>query len=30
MSADKIYKRKLKVKGVLAWDNPLKPAAPSL
>ena len=30
MSADKIYKRKLKVKGVLAWDNPLKPAVPSL
>lgn len=27
---DKVYKRKLKVKGAQAWDVPLKPAAPRL
>jgi len=27
---DKVYKRKLKVKGANAWDAPLKPAPPSL
>jgi sugar lactone lactonase YvrE len=27
---DKIYKRKLKVKGAQAWDNPNKPAPPRL
>jgi gluconolactonase len=27
---DKVYKRKLKVKGVNAWSPPLKPAAPRL
>jgi sugar lactone lactonase YvrE/enterochelin esterase-like enzyme len=27
---DKVYKRKLKVKGTNAWDAPLKPAAPRL
>jgi gluconolactonase len=27
---DKVYKRKLKVKGALAWDTPNKPAAPRL
>ena len=27
---DKVYKRKLKVKGAQAWDKPLKPAAPRL
>jgi len=30
MSGDKIYKRKLKVPGALAWDKPIKPAAPRL
>jgi gluconolactonase len=30
MSADKVYKRKLKVKGILAWDKPVKPANPRL
>lgn len=30
MSGDRVYKRKLKVTGALAWDNPIKPAAPSL
>ncbi|HAF13417.1 MAG TPA: gluconolactonase, partial [Blastocatellia bacterium] len=30
MSADKIYKRKLKVRGALAWDKPVKPTQPSL
>jgi gluconolactonase len=28
--ADKVYKRKLKVKGAMAWDKPIKPAAPRL
>lgn len=27
---DKVYKRKLKVKGAHAWDKPLKPAPPRL
>ncbi len=27
---DKVYKRKLKVKGANAWDKPNKPAAPRL
>ena len=27
---DKVYKRKLKVKGAQAWAAPLKPAAPRL
>jgi gluconolactonase len=27
---DRIYKRKLKVKGAQAWDKPTKPAAPKL
>jgi gluconolactonase len=27
---DKVYKRKLKVKGAQAWDSPVKPAAPRL
>ena len=27
---DKVYKRRLKVKGVQAWANPLKPAPPRL
>ncbi|HEY6804959.1 MAG TPA: SMP-30/gluconolactonase/LRE family protein [Pyrinomonadaceae bacterium] len=27
---DKIYKRKMKVKGAQAWDKPLKPAPPRL
>jgi sugar lactone lactonase YvrE len=30
MSGDKVYKRKLKVTGVRAWDKPIKPAAPRL
>lgn len=29
-SGDKVYKRKLKVKGANAWDKPNKPAAPRL
>ncbi|HKE58486.1 MAG TPA: SMP-30/gluconolactonase/LRE family protein [Pyrinomonadaceae bacterium] len=29
-SGDKVYKRRLKVIGVNAWDKPLKPAAPRL
>lgn len=29
-AGDKVYKRKLKIKGVNAWDAPLKPAAPRL
>ena len=28
MSNDRIYKRKLKIKGVLAWGNPVKPPMP--
>jgi len=27
---DRVYKRKLKVKGALAWDKPVKPNAPRL
>ena len=27
---DKVYKRKMKVKGAQAWDKPVKPAAPRL
>jgi gluconolactonase len=27
---DKVYKRKLKVKGAMAWDAPVKPTAPRL
>lgn len=27
---DKVYKRKMKVKGAQAWDTPVKPAAPRL
>jgi len=27
---DKVYKRKLKVKGAQAWDSPVKPAVPRL
>ncbi|MFN0120207.1 MAG: SMP-30/gluconolactonase/LRE family protein [Blastocatellia bacterium] len=27
---DKVYRRKLKVKGANAWDSPIKPAAPRL
>jgi sugar lactone lactonase YvrE len=27
---DKVYKRKLKVKGAPAWAAPIKPAAPRL
>ena len=27
---DRVYKRKLKVKGAQAWDKPIKPAAPKL
>jgi sugar lactone lactonase YvrE/enterochelin esterase-like enzyme len=27
---DKIYKRKMKIKGAQAWDKPMKPAAPRL
>ena len=27
---DKVYKRKLKVKGANAWDAPLRPAQPRL
>ena len=27
---DKVFKRKLKVKGAHAWDKPLKPAPPRL
>ena len=30
MCGDKVYKRKLKVKGANAWDTPSKPAAPRL
>ena len=30
MAGDKVYKRKLKVKGVLAWDKPVKPPVPRL
>lgn len=30
MSGDKIYKRKLKVRGALAWEKPVKPTQPSL
>ena len=29
-SGDKVYKRKLRVKGAQAWDAPNKPAAPRL
>jgi len=29
-SADKIYRRKLKVKGAPAWAEPIKPATPRL
>lgn len=29
-AGDKVYKRKLKVKGAQAWDTPLKPAVPRL
>jgi sugar lactone lactonase YvrE/enterochelin esterase-like enzyme len=27
---DKVYKRKMKIKGAQAWDKPVKPAAPRL
>jgi len=27
---DKVYKRKMKVKGAQAWDKPVKPNAPRL
>ena len=27
---DRVYRRKLKVKGAQAWDKPVKPAAPKL
>ena len=27
---DRVYKRKLKVKGALSWDKPVKPSAPRL
>jgi hypothetical protein len=27
---DKVFKRKVKVKGANAWDKPVKPAAPRL
>jgi gluconolactonase len=30
MSGDRVYKRKLKVSGALAWDKPVKPAVPGL
>jgi sugar lactone lactonase YvrE len=30
MSGDKIYKRKLKVRGAFAWDKPVKPPQPGL
>jgi len=30
MCSDKVYQRKLKVKGANAWAAPLKPAAPRL
>ncbi len=30
MSGDRVFKRKLKVAGALAWDQPIKPAAPNL
>jgi sugar lactone lactonase YvrE/enterochelin esterase-like enzyme len=30
MCGDKVYKRKLKVKGAQAWDKPVKPVAPRL
>ena len=30
MCGDKVYKRKLKVKGANAWDAPIKPATPRL
>jgi gluconolactonase len=30
MSGDRVYKRKLNVKGAFAWDKPNKPATPSL
>jgi gluconolactonase len=30
ISGDKIYKRKLKVRGAMAWDKPIKPAPPRL
>jgi sugar lactone lactonase YvrE/predicted alpha/beta superfamily hydrolase len=30
LCGDKVYKRKLKVKGAHGWDTPIKPAAPRL
>jgi len=27
---DRVYRRKMKVKGAQAWDKPVKPAAPKL
>jgi gluconolactonase len=30
LSGDKVYKRKLKVKGAFAWDKPNKPPTPRL
>lgn len=29
-SGDRVYKRKLKVKGILTWDKPVKPPVPRL
>ena len=29
-SGDKVYKRKLKIKGILNWDKPVKPPTPRL